>query len=192
MKESVFQSEITRSFKVLIPQSFYYKIPDAPIMSKSHKCPRCGHVEGNAFNRVPVYRPFDCECIFDGRTVTMELKIHCDLKGFAFNKLKDHQKAALEKVKKNKHDAYILINFRCNNLSKEQIIELGMSRINTVFIITPLEWNIMVNTYKRKSIPIDTFLSNKHNFKILPRIKLCDTDNGSEYGWDVRQLFDWR
>lgn len=175
MKESVFQSEITRSFSELMKNEVhYYKIPSPQITRGSE----------TTFKRYPVYRPYDCYAYKYPMFIAMELKMHCKLSSFGFDKVKDYQVEGLQSVQADgKGKGLFLINIRANEIPERQVEKYGFKFINIVFVIPVERWVKLYDEFDdRQSVPFQWFLDKAFR---LNRIAL-----NNNYGWDVRQLFD--
>lgn len=171
MRESVFQGEITASFGELLPEAFYFKIPDAPIFGSAA-----------TFRRVPVYKPFDCFCYYRGKLHVFESKMHNSFL-FPLNKIKDHQRAGMLKVLANQPEVdrgnvAFLVNIR-GNLNKKWQKIVGEKSVNYCFMI-PIQ---VIQDYFFSNV-LSINLWTEDEIWPIERIKLPT----ERYGWDIRKI----
>ena len=100
MKESNFANEIKRACS-LIPNCFYYKIPDAYNME-----------------RFSPKKPFDAIIISNGKPIAIEFKMIKEKKSFAFSNVREHQINGLMEFADAGGDAYVMVNYRGERLNE--------------------------------------------------------------------------
>ena len=164
MREVNFQQEIARSFRLLMPDAFYYKIPDPQYPKRTE--------EGDAIRRI-IPRPYDCQVIDRGKFFAIELKLHKRTTAFPIDAVKENQLHSLQRVNANGGTGIILINARTRNA-------------NLIYALSVDEYLSLSQHHTRngrKSIPYKAFADIRH---VYGRHHLPDR----RYGWDVRQILN--
>lgn len=163
-KEKAFQAEFNVSCKHMDGIHFY-QIPNAPFS----KCIR----------RVPIYKPYDCYALYRGSFYAFELKVWDTKISFPFNRLQDHQLAALKSAEYNGGIGYIIINYK-------NIVD--NVKYNFAMYFRPREYEYLQSSLGRKSIPVSYAIDlYEENIDVLSRCKYPD----GVRGWKVDELF-WK
>lgn len=167
MKESYFQSEIAASVKALMPDAFYYKIPDPQYPKRTP--------EGDMIRRF-IPRPYDCQIILNGAIYAMELKLHKKPLGFQLNMVKETQIDALIKIDENGGFSAVLINVR-----------VPVRKINKIIVIGIRQYLEIAKVYDqagRKSIPFNELIESDKHKMIYERCKL----RPGKHGWPIDKI----
>lgn len=169
MKESVFQTELRKSFKDVYGDSCHFiKIPDMPRFT------------GETFTFAAV-RPYDCFCLIDGKFFAFELKYIKAFSAFPIDRVREHQLVFLKEVERCGGKAYILINYRNSEVTDVQCkkFRLEGKRFNKVFFTTPSMFETLSEDVDRKSISFEQLSSSFGSI---------DRTGGV---WDVRKLINY-
>lgn len=179
MRESVFQSEITKSVAELLPDWFYFKIPDAPIFGSEA-----------TFKRKPMYKPFDCFLTSQGRFLAIECKMIKGLTSWPFSDLLENQEQGLNKVVESGGSAGILLNVRNNALPANQQKKYGIKAINKAIWMPINVWTLFREKIfsDRKSIPIGEILINPWDGSVLVMERV--RNEWGEYLWPANELIN--
>lgn len=127
-QEKAFLNELNRSARLLLPESFWYKIPDFPV-SRSRV-------------RFSPVKPFDAVFVVDGTPVAVETKSHASDLSWPLNRTAPHQIEGLSAFGRAGGAAYVLLNVRYGR---------GKARVNFVVMIEIKELIAMLKRKKSLS-----------------------------------------